>query len=64
MNDILIATGSEVGIYAESTLNNESEGFDQSRTEDWQRLTPQYRSKLNMREEKSEDIFYGGQMCE
>lgn len=64
MNDMLVDKGSEVGIYIESTLNNESEGFDQARTEDGQRLTTQYRSKLNMREEKSEDIFYGGQMCE
>ena len=61
---MLVDKGSEVGIYIESTLNNESEGFDQARTEDGQRLTTQYRSKLNMREEKSEDIFYGGQMCE
>jgi len=64
MDDMLVTTGLETGTYQQSALNNESEGYDQERTEDWQRLKPQYRYQLNMREEKSEDIFFGGQMCE
>jgi hypothetical protein len=64
MDDILVTNGSEAGTYSRSFLNDESEGFDIVRTEDWQRLTPQYRYRLNMREVESEDIFFGGQMCE
>lgn len=64
MDDILVDKSSGNAIYAGSVFNTESEGLDLVQTEDWQRLIPQYRYRLNIREEKSEDIFYGGQMCE
>ena len=64
MDDILVDKGGEAGISSESTLNNESESCNLARAEGRQRLKPQYRFRLNIREVKSEDIFYGGQMCE
>jgi hypothetical protein len=64
MDDLTTTNDSEFRVQQASAFDNGSESFDHVRTEDWQRLTPQYRYRLDMREEKSEDIFFGGQMCE
>lgn len=64
MDNLTTTNDSEFRVQQASAFDNGSESCDHIRTEDWQRLTPQYRFRLDMREVKSEDIFLGGQMCE
>jgi len=64
MDDFTNNKNSESGIPEASAFDNHSESFELRSTEDWQRLTPRFKYQISAREEKSDDIFFGGQMCE
>jgi len=64
MDDVTATQDVGVPMPQRSVFDNDSESYDQINTEDWQRLVPRYQYQLKMREEKAEDIFFGGQMCE